>query len=212
MRVSGPTLDAADPLALADFYERLLGWPIIRREGPGPDGPPNDGWAILRRPDGGLKLEIQYGPNYVRPVWPGDGGAQLQMMHLDIGVADLDSAVAWAKEQGAGMAAHQPHNPPKNPAGDKASFGFPAWIDPRNVARCFERGDLVLSGPPDAILREVLHELVEVAALQRGAAVVDGDLVSTHGGLGRAARLTILCEAGRRKTGEHSKDCESLHH
>ena len=32
MRVSGPTLDAADPIALAEFYERLLGWPIVRRE------------------------------------------------------------------------------------------------------------------------------------------------------------------------------------
>lgn len=33
MRVSGPTLDSADPLGLAAFYERLLGWPIVRKEG-----------------------------------------------------------------------------------------------------------------------------------------------------------------------------------
>ena len=59
MRVSGPTFDAADPLALADFYERLLGWPIIRQEGPRDGQPDKDGWAILRRPDGGLKIEIK---------------------------------------------------------------------------------------------------------------------------------------------------------
>jgi len=39
MRVSGPTLDSADPIALAEFYERLLGWPIVRREGPRPVEP-----------------------------------------------------------------------------------------------------------------------------------------------------------------------------
>jgi hypothetical protein len=33
MRVSGPTFDAADPIALAEFYERLLGWPIRRAFG-----------------------------------------------------------------------------------------------------------------------------------------------------------------------------------
>jgi len=33
MRVSGLTFDAAAPIALAEFYERLLGWPIVRREG-----------------------------------------------------------------------------------------------------------------------------------------------------------------------------------
>lgn len=110
MRVSGPTLDAADPLALADFYERLLGWPIIRQEGPRPGEPETDGWAILRRPDGGLKLEIQFEPSYRPPVWPGEGGEQLMMMHLDIGVADLDAGVRWAEEQGARIADHQPQD------------------------------------------------------------------------------------------------------
>lgn len=108
MRLSGPTIDSGDPIALAEFYERLLGWPIVRREGPRPGFPPEDGWAMLGAPDGRLKLEVQYEPGYRPPVWPGVDGEQLMMMHLDIGVADLDTAVAWALAQGARLAGHQP--------------------------------------------------------------------------------------------------------
>ena len=57
LRVSGPTLDAADPVALAEFYERLLGWPIVRSEGPRPGKPTSDGWAMLRSPAGDMKLD-----------------------------------------------------------------------------------------------------------------------------------------------------------
>lgn len=108
MRFAGPTLDAAEPLRLARFYERLLGWPIARTEGPRPDNPPEDGWAILGSPDGHHKLEIQWEPNYVSPTWPPAGGDQLMMIHLDFAVDDLDAAVAWAEEVGAVLAGHQP--------------------------------------------------------------------------------------------------------
>lgn len=108
MRMSGPTLDAADPLALAEFYSRLLGWPIVRWEGQQPGGPSADGWAMLRSPAGDLKLEVQWDPHYRAPVWPSTSDGQLMMMHLDIGVADLGAAVAWAMAQGASLAEHQP--------------------------------------------------------------------------------------------------------
>ena len=107
---SGPTLDAADPIALAEFYERLLGWPIARREGPHPGNPPNDGWAMLRSPVPGQKLEVQWDPHYRPPVWPSVPGEQQMMVHIDIGVADLDTGVAWAIEQGARLADHQPQD------------------------------------------------------------------------------------------------------
>lgn len=110
IRVSGPTLDAADPLRLAAFYERLLGWPIVRKEGPRPDHPDSDGWALLREPSGRMKLEIQWEPNYQPPVWPGVEGEQLMMMHLDVGVADLETGVRWAVAQGATIANHQPQS------------------------------------------------------------------------------------------------------
>lgn len=109
-RLSGPTLDAANPLALAEFYERLLGWPIVQREGPREGHPENDGWAMLRSPSGEMKVEMQWEPRYQPPVWPSEDGEQLMMMHLDIGVADLDQGVDWAIAQGATLAAHQPQD------------------------------------------------------------------------------------------------------
>lgn len=108
MRFSGVTLDASNPAALAAFYERFLGWEIVRREGPRPGESEMDGWALLRSPDGMRKLEVQWEPEYRRPVWPGEAGEQLMMMHFDVGVADLDVAVAWAVENGATVADHQP--------------------------------------------------------------------------------------------------------
>lgn len=108
MRFSGVTLDAADPVALAGFYQRFLGWPIVRSEGPRPGKPGTDGWVLLRSPDGTQKIEVQWEPHYQPPVWPGEPGEQLMMMHFDLGVADLDAAVEWAIENGASLAGHQP--------------------------------------------------------------------------------------------------------
>jgi len=108
MRLSGPTIDASDPIGLAEFYERLLGWSIVRQKGARPGNPPTDGWAMLRSPDGKLKIEVQWDPYYTPPVWPSQPGEHLMMVHLDIGVADLDAGVAWALEQGATMAPEQP--------------------------------------------------------------------------------------------------------
>lgn len=108
MRMSGPTLDATDPIALAEFYERLLGWPIVDSEGPQPGNPAGDGWAMLRNPDGSEKIEVQWEPHHRPPVWPPVEGEPTMMIHLDIGVADIDAGEAWAIAQGARLADHQP--------------------------------------------------------------------------------------------------------
>ena len=108
MRLAGPVLDASDPLALARFYELLLGWPIVESEGPRDGYPPADGWAKIRSPDGLRKVEFQWDRNYVKPTWPSIDGEQLMMAHLDIGVDDLAAAVAWALESGAVLATNQP--------------------------------------------------------------------------------------------------------
>jgi len=110
MRVSGPTIDAAEPLALAEFYERLLGWPIVRREGPRDGMPSTDGWAMLRSPVGDMKIEVQWDRHYRPPVWPSADGDQLMMIHLDVGVADLEAGISWAVTQGATVAEHQPQD------------------------------------------------------------------------------------------------------
>ena len=85
MRITGPVLDAADPIGLARFYERLLGWTMEACEGPRSGYPAADGWARLRAPSGD-KLEFQWEAHYVAPTWPPVPGEQQMMIHLDIGV------------------------------------------------------------------------------------------------------------------------------
>ncbi len=102
IRMRGPVVDAPpgdDALALAAFYERLLGWPITQRH-PG-------GWALLQSPEG-LKIEIQGLSDYQRPAWPNASNEQQMMVHMDFSTDDVDAAVAWAIEAGATVAEHQP--------------------------------------------------------------------------------------------------------
>ncbi|MBM7790380.1 VOC family protein [Tenggerimyces flavus] len=88
---------------LAEFYHRLLGWPIAAE---GPKG----GWAQLRPPEGeaGFTINVESDQEYVRPVWPSRAGEQAATIHLDIGVEDLDAGVKWAVEAGATLAEYQP--------------------------------------------------------------------------------------------------------
>lgn len=86
----------------------MLGWPIVRSEGARPGYPAEDGWALLRSPDGAQKLEIQWEPSYAPPVWPSVAGEQLMMIHLDFGTDRLEAAVEWAVSCGARLADHQP--------------------------------------------------------------------------------------------------------
>jgi len=60
-QLTATVLGAPDPRKLADFYSRLLGWPIGRDD---PD------WATLRPPGGGAGLSFQLEPAHVRPTWP----------------------------------------------------------------------------------------------------------------------------------------------
>jgi predicted enzyme related to lactoylglutathione lyase len=95
----GAVLDAPDARALARFYARLLGWKIDKEE---PE------WATVAPPDGVAYLGFQTSPEYVRPVWPPVEGHQQMMMHLDIEVDDLETAIADAIEMGATLAEYQP--------------------------------------------------------------------------------------------------------
>ena len=108
MRITGPVLDAADPVALARFYEHLLGWTMVECEGPREGYPPEDGWAKLRSPAEDLKIEFQREQHYVAPTWPPVPGEQQMMIHLDIEVDDLDEGVHFALDAGAVLADHQP--------------------------------------------------------------------------------------------------------
>ncbi|MEU4289150.1 VOC family protein [Kribbella sp. NPDC026596] len=53
-------------------------------------------------------INIESDQEHERPVWPSKPGGQNATMHLDIGVDDLDEAVAWAVQAGASLAEDQP--------------------------------------------------------------------------------------------------------
>lgn len=99
LSLSGIVLDSPDARELAGFYERLLGWSAEQDE---------PGWVKLGSPAGGPGLSFQTNESYVRPVWPAPPGAQQMMLHLDIGVDDLDAASAHAVAAGAVLADYQP--------------------------------------------------------------------------------------------------------
>jgi catechol 2,3-dioxygenase-like lactoylglutathione lyase family enzyme len=94
-------IGAPDPLALARFYERLLGWQVTDQE---PD------FVIVSNPAGGVAVSFQAESGYTPPVWPAGPGDQQMMMHLEIRVDDLDAAVRHAIEAGATFADFQPQD------------------------------------------------------------------------------------------------------
>jgi catechol 2,3-dioxygenase-like lactoylglutathione lyase family enzyme len=96
----GVVLEAPDARELAHFYQRLLGWRIFNE---------SPGWVDLApSEDAGYNFAFTTEEHYVRPVWPTEAGKPQMMLHLDIGVEDLDSSVAYAVEVGAEEAAYQP--------------------------------------------------------------------------------------------------------
>jgi predicted enzyme related to lactoylglutathione lyase len=98
----GTAIEAPDPGALARFYSELVGWPLVHEE---------PGTAVLATArDGSVFMVFQQATDYVPPVWPPEAGQQRPMMHLDLQVGDLDSAVAEAVALGATLSEHQPQD------------------------------------------------------------------------------------------------------
>jgi catechol 2,3-dioxygenase-like lactoylglutathione lyase family enzyme len=97
----GVVLEAPDGLALARFYESLLGWPIAKED---PHG------AAIQVPGTSSYLSFDSSPGYQPPAWPAEPGRQRQMMHLDIAVDDVAAAVADALALGATLAEFQPQD------------------------------------------------------------------------------------------------------
>jgi catechol 2,3-dioxygenase-like lactoylglutathione lyase family enzyme len=99
VRVSATCISSPNATALGKFYADLLGWTVVEDFG---------GWVRVRPPSGGMGLSFHHEDRYVRPIWPSEPEKQLMMMHLDVGVDDLEAGVAWATELGATLAAAQP--------------------------------------------------------------------------------------------------------
>jgi catechol 2,3-dioxygenase-like lactoylglutathione lyase family enzyme len=102
VRWAGVCLDCADAQELAGFYSRLLGWPVTARDG--------SGWVQIRDPAGDVSLNFQAEDWYVPPVWPEQPGAPAKMLHFEIQVDDMETAVADAVAAGARIAPQQPEN------------------------------------------------------------------------------------------------------
>ncbi|WP_028051149.1 VOC family protein [Cellulomonas sp. URHD0024] len=97
--LSATVLESRDANALADFYHRLLGWPVIADE---------PGWVMLRPPEGGSGLSFSSDPLYREPVWPATTDQNQMQLHLDIWVDDLAAGVEHALATGARLAQWQP--------------------------------------------------------------------------------------------------------
>jgi hypothetical protein len=95
----GLAIEAPDPVALAGFYSELLGWPIGHEE---------PGTTVLVA-GSGTYVVFQQAADYRRPVWPPVPGAQRPMIHLDVQVGDLESAMTEAVALGATAASVQPN-------------------------------------------------------------------------------------------------------
>lgn len=99
--LSATVLDAPDPVVLAAFYRHLLGWET---------GDESPDWVTLRPPGGGAGSSFQREDAHVRPRWPAVAGTQQMQAHLDVGVEDLEAAVAHAVAGGATVPDHQPQD------------------------------------------------------------------------------------------------------
>ncbi len=82
-------LDTADPPALAEFYNTLLGWQTERAD---------EDWITIGG-GAGARLAFQLAPDHQAPTWPDN--AVPQQIHLDFTVANLTEASAYAESIGA---------------------------------------------------------------------------------------------------------------
>lgn len=102
----GTVLGSSDPIALGSFYAEMLGWEATVVD-------PTWVTMLMRDPEGHAthaNLAFQLEERHVRPQWPAAPGGQQMQMHLDIGVRELEPAVADAVALGATLAAFQPQS------------------------------------------------------------------------------------------------------
>ena len=99
--LAATTISSPGPRRLADFYARLLDWPVTEA---------SDGWVQLSAPDGGPGLSFHDERAYEAPAWPAQPGRPQMQLHLDIEVDDLQRGVAHAVALGAAEADFQPQD------------------------------------------------------------------------------------------------------
>jgi catechol 2,3-dioxygenase-like lactoylglutathione lyase family enzyme len=98
--LSGIALECADPAALAEFYSRLTGWPIVYTS--------PDWYSVGESRDAALHLSFQRAPGHRPPTWP-DPASSMQF-HLHFRVDDLDAGEALVLGMGGTKLDEQPGN------------------------------------------------------------------------------------------------------
>lgn len=119
-------LDCQNPIALADFYSKITGWPV----GPLGDFPAEKvTWLELLDEHGATKMAFQKIDNYHRPTWP--TGPVAQQAHLDFHVLDMEKARAEVIAIGAVQADYQ------------TADHFQVFFDPEGHPFCLIKKDIV---------------------------------------------------------------------
>jgi predicted enzyme related to lactoylglutathione lyase len=90
--------DCPDPVALAEFYARVLGGKVEIDQD-------EDDWVDLHL-DGGRRISFQRADDWAPPTWP--GGDRPQQAHIDVEVPDLDAAEQRVLALGGRRAEEQP--------------------------------------------------------------------------------------------------------
>ncbi len=145
-RLTTVCLDCADADALAAFYAELLGWDVVDRDAESEQAG-GSGWVLLADPAGGVGISCQAEAWYEPPTWPEAPSRLTKMMHFEIAVDVLDTAVATAVAAGARVGSHQPAD--RNPS------ELRVMIDPAGHPFClFVDHSVVAAGCDDACFTE----------------------------------------------------------
>lgn len=115
-RLDVVALDCPDPLALARFYQRIIGGALVEH--------PRGHWVEVHSADG--RLAFQQVDDHRAPTWP-EGPVPTQA-HVDIDVDDLDTGEAAVLALGAAKAGTQP-----------APDNFRVFLDPAGHPFCLVR-------------------------------------------------------------------------
>jgi catechol 2,3-dioxygenase-like lactoylglutathione lyase family enzyme len=117
LSITTVNIGAPDPRRLAQFYADLLSGEIVRDEG-------DD--VFVRLPEGQVALSFQR-EQFTPPTWPAGPDDQHMMMHLEVMVDDLPSAVEHAIACGARLADFQPQDDVRVCL-DPAGHPFCLWL------------------------------------------------------------------------------------
>jgi hypothetical protein len=114
-RLRTVVLDCAEPRALAEFYQGLLGGEITVDE---------VDWVTLVVD--GRRVAFQQSADFVPPTWP--SGERPQQLHLDLTVTDIETVESQVLALGATRHEIQP--------GEVAGDPFRVYLDPAGHPFC----------------------------------------------------------------------------